>query len=166
MELVGDHDPSGGYKGGKYSAYEAGTRVPTIVYWQGKIQPMISDALVTQIDLLASLASLTGAHVGDGVVDSENYLQAWFGQDKNGRDELLEESFTLSLRSGEWKYIKPFEGQTPDWLANKDIAVGLSSTPQLYNLNSDKEEEVNLVSKQQDLVNEMENTMNKIIQKK
>src|SRR5690606_36933892 len=32
-ELVGSHDPAGGFKGGKYSAHEAGTRRPTIVYW-------------------------------------------------------------------------------------------------------------------------------------
>jgi len=31
-ELLGNHKPGGPFKGGKYSAFEAGTRVPTIVY--------------------------------------------------------------------------------------------------------------------------------------
>ncbi|MGV3540138.1 MAG: sulfatase-like hydrolase/transferase, partial [Rufibacter sp.] len=38
-ELVGEHKPGGPYRGGKYSAYEAGTRVPTIAYWPGTIKP-------------------------------------------------------------------------------------------------------------------------------
>ncbi len=61
--LVGNHQPAGPYKGGKYSAYEGGTRVPTIVYWPGKVKTGVSNALVNQVDLFASLAHLTGQTV-------------------------------------------------------------------------------------------------------
>ena len=60
VELIGDHLPAGPLRGGKYSLFEAGTRVPFITYWKGTIQPGVSDAMVSQIDLLASLCRLSG----------------------------------------------------------------------------------------------------------
>lgn len=56
-ELVGDHKPAGGLRGGKYSLFEAGTRVPFFVYWKGHIKPVKSDALISHMDMLASLPS-------------------------------------------------------------------------------------------------------------
>ena len=39
VEKLGNHKPSGGLRGGKYSLFEAGTKVPFISYWKGKINP-------------------------------------------------------------------------------------------------------------------------------
>src|SRR5215467_6884583 len=58
-ELLGDHKPAGPLRGGKYSAYDGGTRVPFLVRWPGTVSPGVSDAMVSQVDLLASFASLT-----------------------------------------------------------------------------------------------------------
>jgi arylsulfatase A len=113
--MLGDHNPSGPYRGGKYSAYEAGTRVPTITYWPGRINPGESAALLTQVDLYASLAELVNEETGDKVIDSQNHLEAWLGQSSSGREIMLEESFTLSLRDGKWKYIQPHTGSIPDF---------------------------------------------------
>ena len=50
-ELLGDHRPWGDFRGGKYSAFEAGTRVPFIVRWPGHVAAnRISDALLSHID--------------------------------------------------------------------------------------------------------------------
>ena len=56
----GKHTPSGVLRGGKYSLFDAGTHVPFMVSWKGHIKPGISDALVSQMDLLASFAEFTG----------------------------------------------------------------------------------------------------------
>src|SRR5690606_16648767 len=48
VELLGDHKPSGPMRGGKYSAFEAGTRVPFIVRWPAMIRPGTSDALLVR----------------------------------------------------------------------------------------------------------------------
>lgn len=60
IELLGDHRPWGELRGGKYSIFEAGTRVPFIVSWPAKVIPGVSDALVSHIDLFASMAELAG----------------------------------------------------------------------------------------------------------
>ncbi len=39
VEKLGNHKPWGPFSGGKYSLLEAGTRVPFVVYWKGKILP-------------------------------------------------------------------------------------------------------------------------------
>lgn len=39
VDKLGNHDPNGGLRGGKYSLFEAGTRVPFITYWEGTIKP-------------------------------------------------------------------------------------------------------------------------------
>ncbi len=57
-ELLGYHLPSGIYRGGKYSAFEGGTRVPTIVRWPGKVKAgQKSDAMLSQVDLYVSFGS-------------------------------------------------------------------------------------------------------------
>lgn len=146
-QLVGAHKPGGPFKGGKYSAFEAGTRVPTVVYWPGKVKPGISNALVNQVDLYASFASLTGQKLNPAdAPDSFNYLQTWLGNSKKGRNIMLEEAFTLSVRDNDWKYIEPVSKPTPDWLVNKHIPSGLGPKPQLYNLKTDIDENVNLVT--------------------
>ena len=51
-ELLGSHKPAGPLRGGKYSAFDGGTRVPFIVYWPGKVKPGKSDAMVSQVDFI------------------------------------------------------------------------------------------------------------------
>ena len=60
IERLGNHQPTGGLRGGKYSLFEAGTRVPFITYWKGKIKPAKSNAVVSQLDWFSSLAGLVG----------------------------------------------------------------------------------------------------------
>ena len=161
--LAGDHLPGGGFRGGKYSAFEAGTRVPTIVYWKGHVTPKVSKAVISQVDLLASLASLVGADLNGVRLDSEDQSQAWLGKNDQGREVLVEESFTLSVRKDNWKYIRPFSGKTPDWLANKGIEGGLSSDSQLYNLNEDPQERHNLSGTSPDRTEALDRELQRIL---
>ena len=36
-ELLNGHEPTGGYRGNKYSAFEGGTLIPAIVSWPNKV---------------------------------------------------------------------------------------------------------------------------------
>lgn len=167
VEKNGQHNPSGPFRGGKYSAFEAGTRVPTIAYWPGTIQPAESDALWSHVDLLASFAQLIGVQLApDQAIDSKDMLEVILGKTTTGRTEMLEEAFTLALRKDNWKYIQPAEGKTPDWLKNKDIETGLTTESQLYNLNLDIAEQENQFHKEPELAAEMKKMLQAIIEQK
>ena len=165
IELVGKHKPAGPYRGSKYSIYEAGTRMPAIVYWPGTVSPGKSSAMLTQVDLYASLANLVGQKIDVGdAPDSKNYLDAWFGRTKKGREFMLEEAYTLGLRMENWKYILPQSEPTPDWLENKDIETGLMDKAQLYNLKKDRAEQKNVLLENPKVAAKMEKKMNEILQ--
>ena len=166
VELLGEHKPAGPFRGAKYSAYEAGTRVPTIAYWPSTIKPGESDALVSQIDLFASLAKLVGAELGStDAPDSYDMLETWLGNSKVGREYLIEESITLSLRYGDWKYIRP-ASLSLDWTAYKNIESGISESPQLYDLQVDRGEQNNLAEEREAQVTQMEKKLEAMVMAK
>ena len=141
VEKIGNHKPTGPLKGGKYSLFDAGTRVPFIVNWQGTIKPAVSDALVCQVDLLSSLASLVGSEVK--TKDSENLIKVFTGKSTKGRKELvLEASSKTAFRKGDWAMIPPYKG--PSVYQEVNIEVGNSKEYQLYNLKEDMGQEHNL----------------------
>ena len=106
-EVDRGHDGSGIYRGGKYQIYEGGTRVPLIVRWPGAIRPGVSEALVTQVDLLASFAGMLKQEIPDGAApDSRNCLGAFLGEDAQGSPVILEQASRLAIRKGPWKYIE------------------------------------------------------------
>jgi arylsulfatase A len=163
-QLLGNHKPAGVLRGGKYSAYEAGTRVPTIVRWNKMIQPQVSNALVSQVDFYASISALLNHQMADNeAIDSENLLNTFMGKDQKGRKYLLEESYTYSLRFENWKYIEPFAAKAnlPVFMENKGVEGGFQYTPQLFDTRVDISEKNNLSKQNLELVNKMQD---KIIQ--
>lgn len=167
VALVGAHHPGGPFQGGKYSAYEAGTRVPTIVYWPGTVQPGTSSALLNQVDLFASLAALCKQPLDSNAApDSFDMLDSWTGRRGTGRTLMLEESYTMSLRQGPWKYIAPQTRPTPDWMRNKQVPSGLMGTAQLYDLSRDTAEQHNLAAAQKEKAVEMQQLLKNILEEK
>lgn len=103
---LGQHKPAGPWRGGKYSIQEGGTRVPFLVRWNGTVKPGTSDALISQVDLLASLAALAKQPVPAGQAqDSQNMLQPLLGRSSTGRESLVEEANVLAIVEGPWKLI-------------------------------------------------------------
>ena len=167
VEKLGNHKPAGIFKGGKYSAYEGGTRVPAIFYWPGHIRPGISDALISQVDIFASLADLTGQKInGNAAPDSQDFMETLMGKSTEGRREMVEEAFTLSLRDGDWKYIRPVSGKHPRWLKDKAVPTGLENDPQLYNLKTDPSETKNVADQYPGRVKAMAASLKKIMDNK
>lgn len=145
VELLGNHRPWGDFRGGKYSNFEAGTRVPFIVSWPAQVESGVSDALVSHIDLFASMASLTGQALSDGAApDSRDYLDAFLGKDKKGRDYVIEQAGSFSVSDGTWKYIQPNNGAAYSKLTNTEL--GNHKADQLYNLKQDIGEKNNMAA--------------------
>lgn len=145
VEKLGKHRPAGDLRGGKYSAFEGGTRVPFIARWNKKIEAgQVSDALMCQIDLPASFAALLDQEFSSGdFPDSEDHFQALLGNKKTGREELVEHARVLAFRQGDWKYIEGSKG--PAVYANTNIESGFAPTGQLFNLKEDPREKNNLI---------------------
>lgn len=158
-ELLGNHKPAGSYRGGKYSIFEGGNRMPAISYWPGIIKGgQVNDALWSQTDLFASFARLSGYNNPEKIPDdSEEMLDVILGRSEKGRDILLEEAGTFALRKGPWKYIMPKPG-APEAIyydAIKNIEMGVISKPQFYNLEEDPGEKNNLAQKYPETVKEL-----------
>jgi arylsulfatase A-like enzyme len=163
-ELVGNHKPGGIYRGSKYSVYEAGTRMPTIVHWPKKVKPGTSSALLTQVDLYKSLACLVGQDVEKGAApDSQDFLKSWLGKSNKGREFLLEEAYTYGLRMGKWKYIKPKNKPVPNWIVQKYVDPGFREEVQLFNLDEDPSEQRNIAIDNPDIVAKMQNKLKEIL---
>lgn len=152
VEKQGKHKPAGALRGGKYSLFEAGARVPFISYWKGKIKPQESDALLCQVDLLSSLSSLVGSQIKGQ--DSKDLLDVLTGKTKLGRKELVIEATTrTALRKGDWIMIPPYKGKAVNTYVN--IELGNSNSYQLYNLKKDIGQQNNLAESNSDKLNEM-----------
>ena len=166
VEKLGNHHPAGIYKGGKYSVYEGGTRVPFITYWPGHIPVGTDSALISQVDLYASLADLVGVPIQQprNAPDSKDLLDVLMGRSQHGRTDMVEEAFTLGLRDGNWKYIAPVSHKTPDWLKNKVVPTGLEPQPQLYDLGNDPSETHNLAGQDPQRVAAMSHHLQAIMQ--
>lgn len=155
------HTPAGKFRGGKYSSFEAGTRVPFMISWPGKVKPQVSPAVVSQIDFLASFSKLISQSIPTGdAPDSENTLDAFLGKSDKGRSVLIEHANGLSIVKDGWKYITPNNGTAYNKLVG--IETGNLPEPQLYNLNEDQGEHHNLAQKYPDRVKELVALLDKI----
>lgn len=155
VEKLSNHTPWGPLRGGKYSKFEAGTRVPFIVRWPGRVKPGVSDAMVSQVDFTATFAALTGQQSATpDAPDSFNILPALLGDSLTGRDHVVEHADGLALRAGSWKYIEPAKG--PKANANTNTKTGNDSQPQLYDLNTDLGETNNVATQHPDKVKELQ----------
>lgn len=160
VEKLGGHKPAGPWRGGKYSAYDGGTKVPFILKWPGKVKPGVSDAMICQVDLLASFADLTGQKLPhEAAPDSLDMLPALLGQSKTGRTSLVEHAGALSLIVGEWKVIEAHPGPKLDITKNE---LGNDAKPQLFHLSVDPSEKNDVAEQHPDKVKELLAMLEKI----
>jgi arylsulfatase A-like enzyme len=103
-----DHDPTNGWAGRKGSIMEGGHRIPFIARWPGVITPGTrSNELVTALDVVATIAAVTGQEISrNQVMDSIN-LMPLLAQtlNANGHGILMHYSAKgdAALRQGDWK---------------------------------------------------------------
>jgi arylsulfatase A-like enzyme len=157
VEKLGDHKPAGNLRGGKYSKFEAGTRVPFIISYPNKIKKGVSNALVSQIDLMHTLASIIKVALPeDSAPDSFNSWDTWAGENKKGREYIIEatNSASLSIRTPDWKYIET--GSNYRYDTHTNIELGNDTIPQLFHLKKDISEKSNLAFKNSKKLAEMQ----------
>ena len=126
---------------GKFTSFEGGLRVPFIIKWPNEIKAgEVCIDLAATIDILPTLAGITGAKLPEMNLDGRSILDLWKGT--SNATTPHEYYFMVynghAVRSGDWKYHKK---QT--FTVNKDTQVDAS--PALYNLKDDIGETKNLV---------------------
>ncbi len=162
VELLGDHRPAGPWRGGKYSNFEGGTRVPLIARWPARVRAGgESGALISQIDFYASLAALTGAPLPpEAAPDSFDLSRALLGESQTGRDHLVEHAGSLSVIRGRWKYIAPSKGAKYNPRTNTEL--GNDPAGQLYDLEKDPGEKVNVAGEHPETARELSALLEKV----
>lgn len=154
VEKLGDHRPWGIYRGGKYSAFEAGTRVPMIVHWPGRVRRGMTDVLFSHVDMLASLASLLRQPIDTASArDSEDHWKAMAGLSQEGRYGIALEAIggiVAYLRRDGYKYIPPSQGApvTNRWT---NIETGFSPQGWLFQTFLDPGERTDLTARLPDV---------------
>lgn len=157
-ELLNGHDPMGGLRGGKYSAFDAGTRIPLIVRWPGHAASgKESDALLSQIDWIASMNALVGGRLPQGSApDSHPCLETLLGQNTESRPYIVAQAAnkTLTVRTPEWTYIEPSDGPSMiEW--GPEIESGYLPHPQLYNNLTDQRQQHNVAAEHPEIVQQL-----------
>lgn len=157
------HYPSGELRGYKADAWEGGHRVPFIVRWNGVAKAgSTCSQLVHQADLLATLADLMGTPLPDNAgEDSVSLIPLLRGETNPIRSTSISCSIrgVPSIRKDAWKYI-PAPG-SGGWGKGGDQ----SQPHQLYNLDEDLSESINLASKHPSKVRELQDLLESMITK-
>jgi arylsulfatase A-like enzyme len=147
MEKQG-HFPSGPLRDYKTSVYEGGHRVPFVVKWPGVVQAgSVCEQLVLQADTLATLAEILGATLPeDAGEDSFSLMPLLKGEDRPIRTNAVNTACggTPSFRDGPWKYVA-------------------QAKPELYNLDEDLAESMNVAQLHPDRVKAMQAAFEKLI---
>lgn len=164
VELLGDHMPAGPFRGGKYSSFEGGTRVPGILRWSATVRPGVSDALMCQVDMLGTFAGLLNKAIPAGQApDSENQLRTWLNQGGDGREFLVLQNVfnVLSIEDGTWKYIVPSD--KPAYSRLTDTEYGNRNAEQLYHLSVDPGEKTNVAVGNPQVLQHLKSKLNQVI---
>lgn len=135
-------------RGFKFETYEGGMRVPMIAQWKGMISPQSTSAeIASTIDLLPTIAYLSGAELPDRTLDGKNIWPLLSGKSnsKTPHKEFLYYSNTTAeaIRVGDWK-LRVREGIV-----------------ELYDLKNDISESNNLAEEQPKRVQSLQKKLDK-----
>lgn len=167
FERLNGHTPMGIYRGGKYSTYEAGTRIPFIARWPAGIKPSKQQSLFSQIDVYASLAKLINQPLRPGAApDSQEHLNTLLGKDERGREYVIQQNLnnTLALIRGNWKYIEPSNSPRIEYWTKMEL--GNEPEAQLYDLSTDPSETTNVARQNPGITAELSTLLQKVKREK
>ena len=135
---------NGNLRGGKGQTWDGGQRVPCIIRWPGKInEGQQTDALSTTMDFLPSITKLIGGNLPLKKIDGIEMSDLFFSNENSSkRDSFLyyNEDELEAIRYKNWK----LHFKKEDKLINE-----------LYDLDNDISEKVNLYSSHKEIVNKL-----------
>lgn len=157
---------NGDLRGDKESIWEGGTRVPFMVKWPGKVTPgSVSNALLNIVDVFATLDEIVSNNKsgsGKSGSDSFSFLGILLQNEaSNSRETMVtaDVSGRHAIRSKNWKYI---DDTPPEGLPEEGISRFWKKgfQPQLYDLEKDPGETVNLYDSRPEVVEKLKKELN------
>lgn len=106
-----------GLREGKGTAWDGGLKVPCIISWEGHTHAgTVNNDLLTNMDILPTLAAITGAAMPVKKIDGINFKDLLLGNDNSRpRDEFAyyyDRNNLKAIRKGKWKLVFPARSQT------------------------------------------------------
>ena len=142
-------------RGMKNSTWEGGMKLPCIIRWPNQITENSESASVTtSLDFLPTIAAITGCELPlDRIIDGRNIESILFEDiDESPRDTFFYylRSTLCAVRSGKWKlHVIRVEQQGNTTIKNHNVL-------ELYDLNNDPGEEINLSAEYPNVISELE----------
>ncbi len=156
------HRSSGPLRGLKRDLYEGGHRVPLLVKWPGVVKPnTVSDALVSQIDFLATIANIVGFDLpNDSAQDSHNLIPVWKDNAPSPRHSIVHNTNAnaYAVRHEDWVLIANKTGAhsaVPAWFDEENGYTKNDQPGELYNLREDLSQKKNLYAEKPEKVLEL-----------
>jgi arylsulfatase A len=166
------HRSMGELRGLKRDIWEGGHRVPFLVRWPGVVPAgKVSDGLVSQIDIFATLAAIAGSEIPAGSAeDSYNQLALFKGEGPSARDTVVHNTNAngYALRHGDWVLIDTKTGAVSSVPAWFDEANGYTKNMQpgeLYYLKEDIAQKKNRYAEMPEKVAELKAMLAKVREK-
>ena len=158
----GTHAGSAGpFREGKGTSFEGGVRVPCIMRWPGHIPAnIVCDKMAATMDVLPTLAAVTGATLPEHKIDGVNILPLLQGEQDAGPRDHLYYYYARQLqavRQGRWKLHFPH-----GYRSYKSVEPGKDGLPgpyahgetglELYDLENDTGETRDVADEHPDIV--------------
>jgi arylsulfatase len=164
----GNHAGStGGLREGKGTSFEGGQRVPCLMLWKGTIpEGFVCNKLVSGIDILPTLAAISGAALPEKRIDGVNILSLMKGDiNANPRKSFYyyyRKNSLEAVSNGDWKLVFAHPGRTYEgFKPGKDGLPGGANEncnfpAALYDLRRDPGERYDVKESNPEIVAELE----------
>lgn len=159
------HFSMGEFRGLKRDVWEGGHHVPFIIKWPGEIEAgTVSDEVISQVDIMATLAAITETELPDNAApDSYNLLPLLKGKQYTNplREATVQNTYEgiWGLRQGKWFYInKPTGQQTkmPDSFKALRGYTDFNTEGLLFDMEKDPQQRINLYEEHPEIIKEMD----------
>ncbi|MGB0373011.1 MAG: sulfatase family protein [Opitutales bacterium] len=162
-----NHNSSGDLRGMKRHTLEGGHRVPFVVKWPGVTEPgSVSDAIISQVDIMATLASALGYTLPEGQgEDGYDMMPVLAGKQDSIRDSLVLNTYSemYGIRQGDWVFIQDNKrnGEGADYLKAADFPP-IEGRQALFNLREDLGQRNNVIQDHPEKVEQLEKLLSEI----
>ena len=160
------HWSSSPLRGIKRDIYEGGHRVPFVIRWPGVTRPgAVTDALISQIDLMATIAAMLKFELPRNAAEDSHNFQPWLtGETKTPPRAFMVHNTNAkdyAVRSGDWLLVDAKTGYTstkpsPAWNKKHQQPPEDEQPFELYNLKNDIGQRNDLAAKHADKVGELQ----------